>query len=57
MNTQEFNKRICGFKSRHDLFYFLMYTLLQLKYIKQLYCYCHLNQRKGQICLITTECL
>ena len=32
ISKREFNKEICHFKSRHDLYFFLMNALLQIKY-------------------------
>lgn len=47
MNKQAFKRKICGFRR--------MNTLLQIKHSGHLYCCCHLNQRKCQICLTTTD--
>ena len=55
MNKQEFNRKICGFKARYNLSFFLMNTILQIKYSEDLYCYCHRNQKKCKICSITTD--
>ena len=55
MNKQEFNRKICGFKGRYNLSFFLMNTILQIKYSEDLYCYCHRNQKKCKICSITID--
>ena len=32
-----------------------MNIILQIKYSKELYCYCHLNKKKYKICSIATD--
>ena len=46
ISKREFNKEICHFKSRHDLYFFLMNTLLQIKYDGWQYCSCDMLEKK-----------
>lgn len=56
ISKREFNKEICHFKSRHDLYFFLMNTLLQIKYDGWRYCFCNMLEKKEkcQLCVIST---
>ena len=55
MFKQEYNKKICGFRTNYDLF-FLMNTLLQIKLNSLSYCFCDwINQEKCLICEIITD--
>ena len=57
MNKKSFNKKICGFRSRSELYFFLTKTFLNLKYHGSLHCYCinFNNQEKCGICSINTD--
>lgn len=57
MSKQQFNKKMCHFKGRYDLFFFLMNTLLQIKFDRYRYCFCDTldNEEKCQFCVISTE--
>ena len=56
MNKQTFNKKICGFQSRSELYFFLTNTLLNIKYHGCLHCYWNFNnQEKCGICSIITD--
>ena len=49
MTKQQYNKKICGFKNRSDLYFFPSNTLLSIKYSGYLHCYLN-NGRNCQIC-------
>lgn len=56
MSKQEFNKKICGFKTNYDLYFFLIKTLLQIKFNGFSHCFCDLlNQERCQIYQIVTD--
>ena len=56
MSKQEYNKKICGFRTNYDLFFSLMNTLLQVKFNSYSYCFCDwINQEKCLICEIITD--
>ena len=54
MSKQQFNKKICCFKSRYDLYFFLMNTLLQIECDGEKHCFCDTleNEEKCQLCVI-----
>ena len=56
MTQQQFNKKICHFKSRHELYFSLMNTLLQIKFDRWQYCLCDTlkNEEKCQLFVIST---
>ena len=57
MNIQEYHKKINGFKSIHDLAYFLINCLLQIKYKYWGYCFCtdYENRRKCELYVIVND--
>ena len=56
MSKQEFSKNICSVKISCDLHFFLMNTLLQIKFKRFSHCFCNLlNQEKCQICAIVPD--
>ena len=55
MSNEEYNKKIYGFRTNYDLF-FLMNTLLQIKFNRLSYCfYDWIDQEKCLICEIITD--
>ena len=52
ISKREFNKEICHFKSRHDLYFFLMNTLLQIKYDGWQYCSCDMLEKKRKMSIM-----
>ena len=55
MSNEEYNKKIYGFRTNYDLF-FLMNTLLQIKFNRLSYCfYDWIDQEKYLICEIITD--
>ena len=53
MTKQQYNQRICSFKNRSDLFFFLLNTFLSIIYSGYLYCQC--SRRECNICSIRTD--
>ena len=51
LTKDDYNKKICQFKNRFDLLYFLLKTLLYIMYNGLYYCYCQ-ETDKCLICRI-----
>lgn len=55
MLIQSFIKMINGFKSTHDVMYFLLNCLLQIKYKNWDYCFCIDYRRKYELSVIMND--
>ena len=50
ITKQQFNMKICNSNSLQDLFYFLMNTLLQVRYCSFNYCFCDTSRENIEGC-------